>query len=188
MTQNFKKLLSIVLYLKVWIAILQSTLLTVVLPPAFPATGSFSSVYLHKCVENTFVDLLHHQMSSFPMSTNAGHSFWNDDFQALFLGKFPRCWYALRPVFVDVWAPLKLLIYIKDSFFLDLIIHVHRDLANRKLCNAVHSESVSCANYPYLQVCQYLLTLIDNLFLRFQMRFSIIFRRHSRLHIFELFI
>ena len=63
------------LYLKVWIAILQSTLLTVVLPPAFPATGSFSSVYLHKCVENTFVDLLHHQMSSFPMSTNAGHSF-----------------------------------------------------------------------------------------------------------------
>lgn len=65
MTQNFKKLLSIVLYLKVWIAILQSTLLTVVLPPAFPATGSFSSVYLHKCVENTFVELLHHQMSSF---------------------------------------------------------------------------------------------------------------------------
>ena len=50
LTQNFKKLLSIVLYLKVWIAILQSTLLTVVLPPAFPATGSFSSVYLHKCV------------------------------------------------------------------------------------------------------------------------------------------
>ena len=75
LTQNFKKLLSIVLYLKVWIAILQSTLLTVVLPPAFPATGSFSSVYLYKCVENTFVDLLHHQMSSFPMSTNAGHSF-----------------------------------------------------------------------------------------------------------------
>ena len=90
LTQNFKKLLSIVLYLKVWIAILQSTLLTVVLPPAFPATGSFSSVYLHKCVENTFVDLLHHQMSSFPMSTNAGHSFWNDDFQALFLGKLFR--------------------------------------------------------------------------------------------------
>ena len=76
----------------------------------------------------------------------------------------------------------------KRFFFLDLIIHVHRDLANRKLCNAVHSESVSCANYPYLQVCQYLLTLIDNLFLRFQMRFSIIFRRHSRLHIFEIFI
>ena len=90
LTQNFKKLLSIVLYLKVWIAILQSTLLTVVLPPAFPATGSFSSVYLHKCVENTFVDLLHYQMSSFPMSTNAGHSFWNDDFQALFLGKLFR--------------------------------------------------------------------------------------------------